>query len=287
MPRKPIVFNLKYPEKIQEILNALDAKTDRKINQISELCKHDVIQLRYGRVAVIFFTGVVVYYSKQDLLRAIEDGSFSSFDELDTSDQISVPYNKLPTNLGDWLLEAVEYYRGFGFFQKYNHLSSINLIREISINPNRENASLLFDELQNLSSYQADLCLLSWDSQRVLWEDMECDIHPDNRVYPIILLELKNISRNVFLPERITEMWQTRSGPIQVDFTLDGQNCQILLEYNDDWIDLNLITQINRLIYDTGFQFETCLTEDQTLFLVVLTSQEKERLQQERAIRFG
>jgi hypothetical protein len=287
MSRKPTVFNLNHPDNVSEILNALDAKISRKMNRISEICKHDVIQLRYDRLAVIFLTGVVVYHSEQDLLGAIEDGSFTSFDELDTYDQNLVPSNKVPANLEDWLLEAVEYYRDFGFFQEVNHLSAINLIREISINPNRGNASLLFDEFPKLSSRQADLCLLSWDHQRVLWEDMECDIHPDNRVYLIKLNEWKNISRNAFLPERITETWQTRSGPIQIEFTLNGQNIQISLEYNDDWIDLNLITQINRLIYNTGFLFETCLTEDQSLFLVVLTSQEKERLVRERGIHFG
>jgi hypothetical protein len=282
------VLRLGDPDVVQDILNSIGARTAQKMSQASEACGHEVIQLKSGKVVVIFLIGLVVFKSKKDFLRALEDGSLKTFDYLDTIADSFVPRKKNShTNLQDWLLEAVRYYRNLDFFQKYKRLSDADIVHKFYDEFYSMNTGLRLDNFEDLSLYEADLCLLSWDMKRVFWGDMECDIHPDNRVYPIVLSAWKAISRKKFLPKNIRETWDSRSGPIRVEFTYENQPCEIILTYNDDWIDLTVIEHINSFIHETGFQFESCLTDSQDLVLIVLHAEEKRKLKQERGFRFG
>ena len=99
------------------------------------------------------------------------------------------------------------------------------------------------------------------------------------------------ISRGAFSPDNIEETWESEKGPIWVSFTLNGTQHRIHPEYlnpGPDFIDVSILRDINRLIVGTGYQFEVqdALDEDQAAFIVVLTADEKEKLERERGWRF-
>jgi hypothetical protein len=143
-----------------------------------------------------------------------------------------------------------------------------------------------FDSSYRPSKERVDIDLLSWDTQRVWWGDTECDVAFDDEIYEMKLEEWSQISRGVFQPEDIREYWQTETGPIWLEFTLNKQSHRIELEYNDDWLDLNLLTQVNCLISETGYQFVSYETHDQSLCLMVLNDAEKQIIALERKLEF-
>lgn len=282
---KPVVFQLEDLEKLQELLDFLDADAFRSIEDFSRLCRHNTIQLQDGRVAVVFVTGIVVYNSRADLITAIEDQSINDFLYLDATRSKSVDEKLNDTDFNQWLLDSIHYYRELDFFSEYKDYSDLEIIHEITCHPSRGNAHWLFDRSFDLSLHEANLCLLSWDLKRVWWDDMECSICFQNNVYPYLLSQWSGISRGCFLPQDIREIWQTEVGPIQIEFSLDGQQYCLEVAYKNDWLDLNILSEINRLISSTGYRFEFCPTESQNLFSVVLKPDEKEKLQ-DQGVRF-
>lgn len=276
---KPVVFQLESLEKLQELSGFLNVDTFHPVEDLSCLCRRNVIQLQYGRVAVVFATGIVVYNSRTDLIKAIEDQSINDFLYLDAARSESIDEKLNDTDFNQWLLDSIHYYRELDFFSEHKDYSDLEIIHEITLHPSRGNAHWLFDRSFNLSLHEANLCLLSWDLKRVWWDDMECSICFQNNVYPFLLSQWSEISRGCFLPQDIREIWQTEVGPIQIEFNLDGQQYCLEVAYKNDWLDLNILSEINKLISSAGYKFESCPTESQNLFLVVLKPDEKEKLQ--------
>jgi hypothetical protein len=62
---------------------------------------------------------------------------------------------------------------------------------------------------------------------------------------------------------------------------LNGQLIEINPEYAGDWIDLQILKQINHLIGDSGLRFEVIEAFDQTAVIISLTSEEKHKLESE------
>ncbi len=133
----------------------------------------------------------------------------------------------------------------------------------------------------------AELGVAAHDATRVWWQDIEADVDQENAVYEATLREWSAISVGAFRPESITERWATERGPITVDVTLDGRMHTLRPAYQDDWIDLGIVPQLNQVIRASGRQFEVVAAFDQTAVILALTPGEKARLMRERGWRFA
>ena len=182
----------------------------------------------------------------------------------------------------DWLVESVQYFRELGFFDKYHSLPNSELVATLE-NLYREE----WGEIFNPEDMLADLLLVKWDENRVWWEDTEADVCSGNGVYKRTLKEWAAISRGVFSPANIQEDWESEDGPVTITFTHDQQTVQLHPQFLDDYIDISILPQINKLIYSSGMEFAVYKVFDQTAFVVVLTAQEKGKLQNERGWRFA
>jgi hypothetical protein len=100
-----------------------------------------------------------------------------------------------------------------------------------------------------------DAYLLSFDRDRVWSDDPECDLCAESRDYSRVLREWSHVSGGVFVPRDIEERWDSETGPIAVHFTLNGVRHSVRPEYLDDYFDLAILTEINRLMTETGRQF--------------------------------
>jgi hypothetical protein len=182
----------------------------------------------------------------------------------------------------NWLLEFVRYYRNLQFFYEYKDLPDHDLARQLE-SFWEEEMGVTFDP----SDPKIDLYLLRWDNNRVWWHDTEADVCIGNEVYASTLEDWADISRGVFIPEDVTETWKTSTGPIELDFTYRDKRYRIDATYLDDWLDLNILSEINQLIREKNYQFEVCNTGEQTGFVTVLTPAEKLQLEAERGWKFG
>jgi len=180
------------------------------------------------------------------------------------------------------LLETIRYFRKIGFFSGYESISDGVLAQTLE-NFYREKSGKEYDP----SSRSDELCVLEFDENRVWWEDTEADVCNGNEIYIETLKEWGAISRGAFTPENLEENWASEEGPITVTFTLNGQKNRIYPRYLDDYIDVDILGQINKLIRKTGLQFAAYEAFDQTAFVVALTTREKHRLERERGWRFA
>jgi hypothetical protein len=99
-----------------------------------------------------------------------------------------------------------------------------------------------------------DVWLLSLDEARVWSDDPEADA-AGNQVYCEVLAELSAIAGGVFEPSRIEEYWETDEGPILVSFWLANKQYVVDPFFQDDWLDLTILLQLNHLIAPSGKQF--------------------------------
>lgn len=200
-----------------------------------------------------------------------------------------------------WMVEAVRYYRGVGFFSQYGALSDEALAEQAEAAVEDEwgdtftmgqAGPVVVDEWGDTFRLPdhvpfAQLTLLRADATRVWWEDTEADVCATNQVYVETLRAWAGISRGAFSPQDVTETWESDEGPITVRFTLDGVERTLHPECLDDWLDLEILVPLNDWLRHTGYAFELYEAFDQTAFIVVLTPDEKARLERERGWRFA
>jgi hypothetical protein len=131
-----------------------------------------------------------------------------------------------------------------------------------------------------------DVYLLSFSDGDVWADDPEADVCAENLVYSEVLPEWARISRGAFAPTEISEQWDGKRGPISLSFTLAGKPAKISPAYQDDWIDLEVLHQINILIAASGRQFE-CAVDGNFAVVVCVTDEQKRRMQTERLFPFA
>ncbi len=188
--------------------------------------------------------------------------------------ELSSPY--------EWLLQFVTFFRKLGFFPEYAALSDDELARKLeSLHENE------WGERIDPQNPFIDLLLLRWDKTRVWWEDTEADVCRENKVYTQTLQEWASISNGTFIPEHIQEKWEDEHGPITVTFTYHQQEIQLSPHYLDDYIDIDILLPINHCFRHSGKEFALYEAFDQTAFIVMLTSEEKQKLHNERKWRFA
>lgn len=183
--------------------------------------------------------------------------------------------------LQKWATEAVGFYRTLGFFNECSDLSDKDLALKLTTLEKAE-----WDTPINPKDKVADLQLLRWDEQRIWWQDLEADVFAGNNVYIQALSDWKHISRGMFNPTNIEELWEGEEGPIKIRFRLNDEQHCLEPKYLDDWMDSMLLTQINNLVTHSNLKFEVCKTFGQSAFVVVLSPEDKRLIQKERRLQF-
>lgn len=181
-------------------------------------------------------------------------------------------FNRIPTGLST-PDEVVRFYQRLGFFAGQDPVSILHRYSE-------EHGSPL-----DPSDPWDDAFLLAFSDGDVWASDPEADVCVQNEVYSEVLPEWASISAGAFMPTDISEAWESPEGPITVSFLLGGRPSTLSPEYQDDWIDLAVLKQINALIVPSGRQFE-CAVDGNFALVLCLTSAQKEAMRTQRRFPF-
>jgi hypothetical protein len=183
------------------------------------------------------------------------------------------PASKIePTELNS--VEAViQFYRTLGLFSAIRDESVIQQFRQSH------------GRYPNPTDPWDDVFLLAYAQGDVWTGDPEADVCAENQVYREVLGEWAAISNGAFDPISIREDWETDTGPVQVSFDLAGRPMKISPAYQNDWIDLKVLQQINALIATSGRQFE-CAADVNFALVLCLTSEQKQKMRLERSFPF-
>jgi len=127
--------------------------------------------------------------------------------------------------------------------------------------------------------------LLAYAEGDVWVGDPEADVCAENQVYREVLGEWAIISKGAFTPTSIREDWETDTGPVEVSFDLAGRLTKVSPAYENDWIDLKVLRQINALIATSDRQFE-CAADVNFALVLCLTWEQKQRMGLERSFPF-
>ncbi len=174
-------------------------------------------------------------------------------------------------------VDVVRYYRETGFFGDGDPADCTTRLLERF----KEDHGTPF----NPADPWNDVYLLSYDEKRVWTGDPECDVCAENQVYTEVLAEWARISDGVFNPANIGEVWNDEEGPISVDFALDGQRHTLHPTWDNDWLDLDILASVNRIIGKSGKEF-VCASDVNFAVVFVLDAETKRRLAIERRFPF-
>ena len=184
-------------------------------------------------------------------------------------------------NRSKTLSHSVNRFRALGFFGDNENISDEELAELI----NGEHLALFGENIDPQGPF-SDLLMLSYDKNRVWWEDTEADVLNGNNVYVDFINALSRISRGEFSPGKIIETWETEDGPVYVQFLLHGERITINPKYIYDYIDVEIISDINKLLPSEKGKFELYKPFDQTAFILMLSKDEKIQLQKKRGWKF-
>lgn len=130
-----------------------------------------------------------------------------------------------------------------------------------------------------------DAFLLALSDGDVWASDPEADVCAENLVYSEIFPAWAQISAGAFEPTEISESWEGPEGPITLKFLLGDRPSIVSPDYQDDWIDLAVLQQINALIAPSGRQFE-CFVDGNFALVLCLTPAQKEAMRTQRQFPF-
>ncbi|OJJ22261.1 hypothetical protein BI308_19785 [Roseofilum reptotaenium AO1-A] len=131
-------------------------------------------------------------------------------------------------------------------------------------------------EKQNLANKIDDICDHFWLLPRLdIWYDMLDGEEPPDYSFEILLdtlVNLSRISRGKFIFQNIVEIEKNL-----IQFNLNQKTCSLAIKGppDDPWI---LAGQINPMIADTGYQFESCSDGYPDEFMVFLSEDEKQKI---------
>lgn len=179
---------------------------------------------------------------------------------------VSIPENESVT-------DRVGALRGVGLFADRGDLSDAELATAI-----QSDIVARWGELPE-DSLEAELLIAERDEARVWWRDLEADVDESNQVYVTTLHEWAAISEGVFVPGSITETWSSAAGPIDVSFTLAGEELTLRPDYLEDWIDPRILDTINERLAPEGRRFTLFQAFDQTAVVLALTADERSALE--------
>ena len=142
------------------------------------------------------------------------------------------------------------------------------------------------DDRFNGGGMSTDQMVLEYGSPKVWAKDTEADVLKGNSVYVGTLKEWGALSAGVFQPTHIVENWKTDSGPIEVVFEQNNKRYTLSPRYLEDYIDVELLKKINKILPRTGYRYEMTVATDQTAFVIWLSRKQKTALSR-RGWRFA
>jgi hypothetical protein len=184
---------------------------------------------------------------------------------------------------GEWLGEAVRYFRAMGFFAHYADMTDDELAAKI-----REYHGIDWEEYIAGAADQgsAEMFLLMADVDRVWFRDLE-GVYKGDQAYAHTLEEWASISRGAFRPSEVEETWESDRGPVRVTFRLDGARHEYVhADGNDDFINLEILKLVNGLLRDAPYRLEAADNLGDCRFIVALSREERERVRRERGWSF-
>jgi hypothetical protein len=173
--------------------------------------------------------------------------------------------------------DVVQFYRDLGFFKGESFLECADrLLKRFE-----------HDHGEPLDPQKVwdDVYLLCNDKENVWASDPECDVCAGNEVYREVLPEWSSISKGFFDVEDIEESWHGDEGPITITFQWNGKRCTLHPNYLNDYLDLSILGQINRLIAGSGNQF-VCASDVNFAIVFLLDTEGKRRLAEVRRFPF-
>lgn len=176
---------------------------------------------------------------------------------------------------------SIDFFRSISFYNNMNDLTDLDIYRIIN-----DYHQEIYGESINTNNPFFDLHITSFDKSRVWWKDTESDVCSGNNSYTKFLDELSKISRGSFDPSNITEKWESEEGPITVEYYLGNTHHKINPNFIDDYLDIEILRDINNQISSSGYRFEQFMPFDQTAFILVLTKKEKTDLKRKRGWKF-
>lgn len=200
-------------------------------------------------------------------------------------------------------LEAVHFYRPLGFFEDAVDLSDEELAATLEaryaeamgpvagplVGPEPKQARPGDWENAIPAEAHPEVNLLALDPSRVWWQDLEMEYLRDDGQFVRLIEAWANISRGAFNPTGVREIWP-EGEPMYIEFEWDGDIHRITPWAEEDqpdhdgfgWTDLEILNGLNELLGPTGYAYHLHDPFDQTGFVVVLTEEEAEILQNER-----
>lgn len=185
-----------------------------------------------------------------------------------------------------WLITSARYFQGLGFYTEYLDLSDDALLYAVRQAVRWHWDEPLPPEEVSRDLQLADMVLLLGDRRRVWWRDLE-GVFAGEDFYVTSLTKWSAISRGAFSPTQITERWHSDEGPADIEFILGGQRCVVTHpNQRDDFLNIAIISEINRFISDSGYHFAVCDNLGMPNWVVALTHEEEDRLRQDRGWSF-
>ncbi len=188
------------------------------------------------------------------------------------------------------VIESIRYYLELGFFEDYRSLSDeelLNAVGQLKIEKDELKQEVDYelgsDEL--LYELSSDYYIYPLDKKRVFTIGVD-HLYGDPSApgfqfsgYVQLMNLLSQISRGKLLPSEMTDM-----GLRRFQFTLDGNKYELEPNgFSDD--PLVLAEDVNSILLPQGYQFEQIDTNPDA-DLVLLTPEEKQKLEQERGLKF-
>lgn len=203
-------------------------------------------------------------------------------------------------NEKEWVAQALQFYRPMEFFSDQAGLSDEELAEElierrqkihsdsyVEIDKeSREEAAKEHEEWEIVApAVFAEMALLGEDKHRIWWEDGEIDFGPGDNVYKKFLEDCSRISRQAFTISDVEEEWDGEQLE-GVTFDWGEDRWRVCPNEMYGWIDFDILEQINDIIAETGYRFYMHWTGDQTSYIVVLSEEEKQKMEIERGWDF-
>ena len=188
------------------------------------------------------------------------------------------------SNYDKWFLEIIAFYRRLEFFleEPFNGLTDLQCKELIE----SRYPCWFRERYQSTSSDDArderfllESCILAEDRRRVWKSDAEW-VYGDTHFYREAVVQLGNISRNVFHPENAAEHWDRFTEEhrerivIHTAFDVRGSShhCWITRD-SSDFANPGFVAAVNRIIERTGQQFRN-FGDSQDWFVVCQTDAE-------------
>ena len=185
-----------------------------------------------------------------------------------------------------WLVASARHFRTLGFYMEHLDLPDDALLDAIRKAVRWHWDEPLPPEEVAHDVQLADMVLLLGDQSRVWWRDLE-GVYAGEDFYVRALTEWATISRGAFAPEQIIEHWHSNDGPADIEFMLGSQRCVVTHpNQRDDFLNMAIISDINRLIGDSGYHFAVCDNLGMPNWVVALTCEEEDRLRHDRGWSF-